>query len=178
MLGSSMRNVRGGGSWNVIFELECQISDFNEWELVLENSFLSLFTQISLGERVVIEWVGAREGLVPLMFVLHSALPGTSAVSFPWKSIGVLRLIVGSPFLQGNHLLGERYLHVTISLRETTCYLDGVVCVGAVGRWWIVYCSIALLLGFWSFVRSSFWIHWVSLKKAIGLLFGWRNWDW
>lgn len=165
-------------SWNVIFELECQIWDFNEWELVLENSFLSLFTQISLGERVVIEWVGAREGLVPLMFVLHSALPGTSAVSFPWKSIGVLRLIVGSPFLQGNHLLGERYLHVTISLRETTCYLDGVVCVGAVGRWWIVYCSIALLLGFWSFVRSSFWIHWVSLKKAIGLLFGWRNWDW
>ena len=80
----------------------------------------------------------------------------TSAVSFPWKSIGVLRLIGVSPFLYGHHLLGERSLHVTISLRETTCYLDGVVCVGAVGRWWIVSCSIALLLGFWSFVCSSF----------------------
>ena len=42
VLGSSMRNVRGGGSWNVRFELECQISDFNEWELVSVNPFLNL----------------------------------------------------------------------------------------------------------------------------------------
>lgn len=79
-------------------------------------------------------------------------------------------------FFVGTELDG-RSLCVIILLREGLLQQDGVICVDAAWKQWIIYlykCTIAYEI--WSLSSNIFGIKWLLLEQVIDLLFGWMNW--
>lgn len=120
---------------------------------------------------------------------------------FLGKAFGVLRLHGGYPFMFGQwHGGGDSYLWKPY--QEGIWLWVGVVCVGVVGRWWIIYWYIARLLwsygalflghlGFSGFIRRghrsyigwNYWFgkHLLDIWNIVSLCLMctvWREWNW
>jgi hypothetical protein len=165
-------DFRGVREWNVTF-----VRDFNDWGVDVVVEFFQFLhshtTPITAPDGL--HWKLCKDGVFASRSFYY-ALNARMGVSFPWKSIWMVKAPPRVAFFiwtmtWGRILTCDNLMRRGYTMARWCCMCR---CEGEIVDHLLLHCSAAQKL--WNFVFVGFHVHWVLPRQVVDLLFGWCNW--
>jgi hypothetical protein len=165
-------NSRGVWEWDVSF-----VRGFNDLEVAVVVEFFEFLASNVVPKEGAdgLCWKLSKAGVFDSrsFYLALSARPG---VRFPWKSIWAVKAPPRVAFFvwtaaRGSILTCDNLMRRGYIMAERCCMC---CCDGETVDHLLLHCTLAHVL--WSFVFTAFGIHWVTPRRVVDLLLGWRNW--